>query len=333
MNDPRRAGLQRAAIFVTAVAVVMLSGCQRLGPLAPKWSWPWAAPQMPAPRGPLSAEMPPVPPISKRQQLEGKFALARTVEQAGELDNAIAAYTGILKTDPKFAAAHHRLAVVFDKQGRFEDADEHYRQALHSEPRNAELLADYGYCLYMRGQMPEAEDALRKAIAASPELARAHNNLGLLLARTGRVDEALDQFGAARCTPSEARANVALGLMLEERWPAACEHLTTALSIDPNSKVVRRRLNEVQSILARTAVHAPAIGAPAAAPPMPAMAYAPPGPPGTAVPTVQPAAYVAPPAMPAPMMPAPMMPGPQMAGLAPPPPLAPPGTIGGYSTR
>ena len=41
--------------------------------------------------------------------------------------------------------------------------------------------------------------------------------------------------------------------MLEEKWPQAAEQLTTALAVNPNSKVVQERLQEIEAVLAHTA--------------------------------------------------------------------------------
>jgi Tfp pilus assembly protein PilF len=202
---------------------------------------------------------PPPPKLSAQEQLNGKFALARTVEQSAELERAAAAYKDVLKSDRKHAASHHRLAVVCERQGKSDEAEEHFRLALRQSPNDAELLCDFGYSLYLRGQFAEAESHLRGALKRVPTLARAHNNLGLVLARTGRVAESIPHFETAGGSSAEAHANAAFALMLDERWPEAHEQLMIALEIDPNCAVAGQRLNEVRSVLARTSPNGPGI--------------------------------------------------------------------------
>jgi len=244
-----------AALAGILVMAGFTTGCQRF--LAPSWNLGAAAART---RPATSPPATPAPPKrSAQEQLEGKFTLARTVEQSVELERAAAAYEDVLKSDRKHAAAHHRLAVVRDKQGKFDEAEQHFRLALHQKPNDAELLCDFGYSLYLRGQYAEAERLLRGALTHEPGLPRAHNNLGLLLARTGRVAESIPHFEAASGKPAEARANAAFALMLEERWPEAHEQLLAALASDPSCAVASQRLREVQAVLVRLPPTRPAM--------------------------------------------------------------------------
>ena len=243
---------QSLGVIAAAGLACASAGCQQLGALRPSWfDNPRKAP--PAPAAPVE------PKLSRKAQTERKFALARSLEQSGQLKQAVVAYEMVLQADDKHARAHHRLAILRELDGQADKADEHFQAALKQEPRNPELLCDYGYSLYLRGQLPLAEQQLRAALAAAPEHARAHTNLGLIQARTGRMAEAVASFQAAGCHPASARANTAFALMLEERWNEAREQLEAALAYDPASPLLRDRLQELDAVIAKAAALGPAV--------------------------------------------------------------------------
>jgi Flp pilus assembly protein TadD len=239
------------AVLVAGL-VCASAGCQQLGAYRPSWF----STARKAPKEPPALDE---PKLSRKAQTERKFALARSLEQSGQLKQAVFAYEMVLQTDRKHAGAHHRLAILRELDGQADKADEHFQAALKQEPQNAELLCDYGYSLYLRGQLPMAEQQLRAALAAAPEHARAHSNLALIQARTGRIDAAVASFQAAGCHPASARANVAFALMLQERWNEAREQLDAALAYDPASPLLRDRLQELDAVIAKTAASGPAV--------------------------------------------------------------------------
>jgi len=192
------------------------------------------------------------PALTKTQRVQQRFALAKSLEQISQWPQAEKAYQELLQEDPRHVGAHHRLAIVLDRQGHGDQADEHYQFALLDQPRNADLLCDYGYSLYLRKQFGPAEQQLRKACELQPSLARAQNTLGLVLARTNRADEAFAAFTRAGNSTSDARANVAYALMLDNHWHDAETQLRTALSQDPQSERLNNRWNELQAIVRRT---------------------------------------------------------------------------------
>ena len=204
--------LRCPAFAAIASIVVGLAGCQQLSGTLARVIKKNPAPQQTA----AAVKTVPGKPLTAQQKADVQMAVARSLENQGQTEQAIKVYEEVVKKDGHRVDAYHRLAVLHSKKADFKAADRYYQTALKKAPKNAELLCDLGYCCYLQKQWKKGEGNLRRALAIQPELARAHNNLGLLLARTGRDDEALKEFARAGCGEAEARANLGLALMLEE---------------------------------------------------------------------------------------------------------------------
>ena len=195
---------------------------------------------------------------TSQQKNDVQMAVALSQERQGQPGNAIRIYSEIVARDKKHAAAHHRLAMLYEKKGDAASALKHYREAVKYEPKNAEIQCDYGYCCYLRRDWPTAESSLRKAAELQPGLARAHNNLGMLLMRTGRPDEALREFLQAGCNEPAARTNMALALTLEGRFDEAERLYRQALTSAPDLKPAQEGLAALDRMRQRSV----AVGAP-----------------------------------------------------------------------
>jgi len=237
---PRRNGPH--AILITLLALG-LSGCQQLGSLWNKTP----SKEAPARAAQSTAGLEWTGPVKPEQKADVQMAVARSLENQGQTDQAIKVYLEVVKKDNRRVDACHRLALLYDKKGDGESARTYYQIALKKDPKNANLLCDFGYSCYLRKQWADAETGFRRAIALDPNHARAHNNLGLLLARTNRPSEALQEFAKAGCTEAPARSNLAFALSLEGRLPEAEKQFELALAADPNLKTAREGLARLRS--------------------------------------------------------------------------------------
>ena len=119
------------------------------------------------------------------------------------LEAAKAHYRRVLELQPDHSEAHHRLAIIADKQQDFGAAEHHYLSALRSNSGNADLLSDLGYSYFLQRRHRESQSALEQALRINPSHSRALNNLGLLYGTNGNYDGALAVF---RRVGSEADA-------------------------------------------------------------------------------------------------------------------------------
>jgi Tfp pilus assembly protein PilF len=182
-----------------------------------------------------------MPAPTAQQKLNMQLTMAGSLEGRGQRKEAIAAYSEIVKKDARNAAAHHRLAILYDREGIPQKAEEHYRLAL-KQRETAVILSDYGYSLYLQGRLAEAERMLRQSLAKDPTAVRTHGNLGLVLAGAGNHDEALHEFARAGCSEAIAHSNLGYVLLREKRFDEARAQFETAMAADPTSTAPREGL-------------------------------------------------------------------------------------------
>lgn len=193
------------------------------------------------------------PKLKGKSAADVQIAMARTLEERGELVQAAGLYLDALKLDSSRGDAWLRLGTIRDQQGKFAESAECYRKALAARPGSSDAYCNMGYSCYLQNRYGDAEMNLRQALALYPDHRRAHNNLGLVLAHTGRSGEALVEFRSAGCSESEASTNLAFVMTLERRWPEARLHYDNAMASNPNAAPsIRKRLQQLDDLLART---------------------------------------------------------------------------------
>lgn len=192
-------------------------------------------------------------PLNSRQVADVQLSLARSLEQRGETEPALNAYRQAVEKDPRRATGYWRMAILQDRQGKVEESATLYQQALKLDAKNPDLLCDYGYSLYLQRRWAESEERLRQAIALKPKHLRAHNNLGMVLAQTERADEALAEFRKAGCDTADAHSNLAFVMTLNRRWDEARQQYELALDANPDSKVAKSGLENLETVVAKAA--------------------------------------------------------------------------------
>jgi tetratricopeptide (TPR) repeat protein len=192
-----------------------------------------------------------------------------------------------VRSSPKEAAAHNRLALEYLQAGRMQDAQARLEEALRLSPNDAEAHSNLGTVLQMQGRLPEATthletavrlkpnddrirfnvgngltaagrpaDAIReyqRAIAINPDNADAHFNLAMLLGPLNRVDEAIAHLKrVVDINPrnAEAHRNLSVAYGLQGKLDEAIAEARTALRIQPDSTAARQQLDRL--LAART---------------------------------------------------------------------------------
>ena len=97
------------------------------------------------------------------------------LQEQGDLDEAIEAYKKHLK--PDYAEAHNNMGVALQDQGNLEGAMEAYQKAISIKPDYAEAIYNDGVTLQMQGALDKANLAYNNAISIIPNFTRAHRNL------------------------------------------------------------------------------------------------------------------------------------------------------------
>jgi tetratricopeptide (TPR) repeat protein len=137
------------------------------------------------------------------------------LENAGQLEAAIAEHEKAVQEDPKLAQAHANLIALYARVDRAGDAEKAYRATVQINPNLPQSHYDYGVFLVSRERYREAEAAFRKALESSPSYAEAHSNLGAMLERQGKSEEAIQHYRAAIDNkPNYRQAHFQLGRLL-----------------------------------------------------------------------------------------------------------------------
>lgn len=157
--------------------------------------------------------------------LDAAAALDRAIQfhRQGQHDQAIEAYSAILRVDPSQPRVWVNLGVVLRAAGRLEAAVAAYRRAIALEPQNAGIHSNLGNVLRDLGRRDEAIAAQERSLALDPANHAASYNMALLLRDMGRWREALPHFD--RCIAgghdrAEVRLDHATTLLATGDYPA-----------------------------------------------------------------------------------------------------------------
>lgn len=132
------------------------------------------------------------------EQAAASLEKAVQADNAGRVDEAIAAYFQVLSLEPKNKFAFYNLGQVYRRSNELVIAEGYYRQALRIDPNFLAALFGYGFTRLAVGDWTEAERANRAVTAAEPQNAPAWFNLGLALRGQGKQAEATQAFQRAR---------------------------------------------------------------------------------------------------------------------------------------
>jgi tetratricopeptide (TPR) repeat protein len=155
------------------------------------------------------------------------------LENAGQIEQAIAEEEEAVRQDPKLAQAYANLIGLYGRTGQAEKAEKAYRATVAINPNLSQSHYDYGVFMSSRQQYATAEAAFRKALESSPNYAEAHSNLGAMLERKGDVEAARKQYQLAiENKPNFRQAQYQLGhlLLMQHQTQDAIAHLSQTLT-------------------------------------------------------------------------------------------------------
>lgn len=138
-------------------------------------------------------------PVARAQgqaDVEGAFARATQLHEAGKLEEAISAYRAILTSNPGRADVRSNLGAAYSRLGRYEEAITQYKQALALDGRNQAIRFNLSLAYYKAAWFPEAAAELTRFVAAAPADLPERLNAVLLLAdcqvRLGEYKKAIE---------------------------------------------------------------------------------------------------------------------------------------------
>ena len=127
---------------------------------------------------------------------ETSFMIARTAEEAGNLELAAMAYERCRRLEPYGYEALTNLALVYERLGKRQEAEEAFDAAVAANPYAAPTLAAYGRFLAAREEFTRAAELLARAAELDPSPEHLYL-LGLVLEASGRRNEAAETYAQA----------------------------------------------------------------------------------------------------------------------------------------
>jgi tetratricopeptide (TPR) repeat protein len=117
---------------------------------------------------------------------------AVALEAAGRLDEAIAAYRGVVEEQPDWALAWTDLGNSLSRSGRTTEAEAAYRSAIAIDPANRDALNNLAWLLLEEGtRLDEAEALARRALeAGGPDENLVRDTLERILRKKGGISSA-----------------------------------------------------------------------------------------------------------------------------------------------
>ena len=146
------------------------------------------------------------------QDARTQLRLGKIYQHQGLDDDALLAFEGAIKADPGSLTAHLHLAEVNAKMGRMAEAERHHRMAADIEPDNPMVFNEWGKFHLRQKHWDAAIQAFGRGAELAPEEAQLANNLGVAWTQKGQLTTAVDWYGrAVELQPGYARAWVNLG--------------------------------------------------------------------------------------------------------------------------
>ncbi len=156
--------------------------------------------------------------VSRPESAAVYLNLGVALQDAGAIDEALAALERATALEPTFAPAYNNLGNVLARKGRREEAEAAFREALRLRPDLHEAHYNLGSTLWDLGRQDEALRAFQAALAVKPDFAPAYAALAYRYRRLGRPDEAIAAYrDFLRLEPGSAAARTNLGGILLER--------------------------------------------------------------------------------------------------------------------
>lgn len=153
--------------------------------------------------------------------------------QSELLTNSAAFYDEVVRLDPENVHAHHRLAIIADRQKNYPLAESHYIAALNIQPENTNLLNDLGYSYYLQKKFQDSEAYLKYVLEQNPGNTLAMKNLGLVYAAQGNSQQAYALFQRGGLSPGEIQKQMQVAAAHAGQAPSSQSSRGVASTANP----------------------------------------------------------------------------------------------------
>jgi tetratricopeptide (TPR) repeat protein len=181
-----------------------------------------------------------------KDPVKTNLAYAAWSEQAGNTQEAHAAYAKVLEKNPKNAEGLLGMARVERSIGRDAEADLRLKKALKLHPKDPKVLVAIGQVHASREEWPEALEKMKAAHEIAPFDKVYEYHLAVVEARMGNTSSAIEHFNHA-VGQAEAYYNVGFILSEQGRTAEAEKLLMSALKLKPDLKQAETALASMRT--------------------------------------------------------------------------------------
>lgn len=165
-------------------------------------------------------------------------ALAMTLRDGGQLEEAEKLFRTALDVDPAYAAAYHNLGSLLATMDRPEEALDALNQAERRGVSGFELQFNRGRALLQLYRIEEAEHAFCLAVALDPTHLEAQSNLARIRFMRGDSAFLRDLDAAATAHPNHAQLQLLLALVLRRSGDLARAETILRFELSSNARAV-----------------------------------------------------------------------------------------------
>jgi len=173
-----------------------------------------------------------------QEELSAAFKKATELVQAGQLDQAEAAYKEIVAKSPSVAEVHYNLGFIHAQRKDWAAAEAAFRKAIELRPNYGDAYVALAKVLQDSGKADKAMEVLTQAAAANQNDGKVQYNLGVFYLNQGKSEEALAAFQkAGELDPGNAEVHYHLGTLAvgQNKVTDAVAHLEKYLSMNPQN--------------------------------------------------------------------------------------------------
>lgn len=192
------------------------------------------------------------------------LSYAQWQEETGNLPEASESYRIVLTKEPQNIKAQLGLARVSMKAGELEQAEALFTEVLKVAPGDHEVLDSLGQFYAEKKDWPRSVAMLDQAVRLQPENKTYRYHYAAALAHFGKGPEALTEFQKI-LTESESHYALAHILKKQGNWQGADYHVQRSLALNPKSPEARKLYDDLKyagGVHTRYAEHSAPSGTP-----------------------------------------------------------------------
>lgn len=168
-----------------------------------------------------------------------------------DTNKAISSFQTAVQTDPKYAAAHMQLALIYASR-KNKLAINYFENAFNADSSDMEPL--YGEAMFWQDQnkFEEAKLVFKKCILINRNYEKSYYNIGWMLLQQDSIEKALRHFSMAIIAKpefTEAYYNRGLCYELLEQYDSAYVNYQQALSLNQDLPNGKNALNRVKPLI------------------------------------------------------------------------------------